>query len=361
MKYKKKIFIIGAGIFGCTIYIKLKNLFDCTLIEQSNDILNGASTNNLNRVHMGYHYPRDDQTAKQSYIGKKSFCKLYKRSIINKFPNYYLIANKSKVNYNNYINFLKRNKLRKKKININNFSLKTKNIEGIIKVNEPIYDWRIIKKDIKNKINIKENKIYFNTKIIKIKKIKKGYKIFSNNKIFYADVVIDSSYWSTNSIYEHKNCKRFKYQLTCIFQIKLIDFKKIGIAVMDGDFFSLLPNGKLKNNHLLYDVKYSVLKSKVKKKFNENWLTDKSFLNKIKKNKIKIKKKIQNFLPKINIKFLKKIHISPRVILPNVEKTDQRISRIIKIDKNYFQIFSAKVDHSVNVANTIKKIISKSN
>jgi hypothetical protein len=359
MKDKKKIFIIGAGIFGCTIYIKLKKLFDCTIIEQSNDILNGASTNNLNRVHMGYHYPRDDQTAKQSYMGKKSFCKLYKRSIINKFPNYYLVANESKVNYINYINFLKRNKLKKKEININNFTLKTKNIEGIIKVNEPIYDWQIIKKEIKNKVNIKKSKIYFNTKVIKIEKIKKGYKIFSNNKIFYADVVIDSSYWSTNSIYNHKNYKKFKYQLTCIFQIKLCNFKKIGIAVMDGPFFSLLPNGKLKNNHLLYDVNYSVLKSKVMKKFNENWLTDRNIINKIEKNKIRIKKKILNFFPKINIRFMKKIHISPRVILPNVEKTDRRISRIIKIDKNYFQIFSAKVDHSVNIANNLKKIILK--
>ena len=359
MKYKKKIFILGAGIFGCTIYMKLKNLFDCTLIEQTSNILNGASTNNLNRVHMGYHYPRDNQTAKQCYVGKKSFCKLYKKSIISNFQNYYLIAKNSKVNYNNYINFLKKNKLKKKKININNFLLKTKNIEGIIKVNEPIYDWRVIKKDIKNKIYDKLNKIYFNTKVIKVKRIKDGYIIFTKKKKFYADIVIDSTYWSTNSILNN-NDKKFKYQLTCVFQIKLSNFSKIGIAVMDGDYFSLLPNGKLKNNHLLYDVNYSVIKSKVKKKFNEKWLADRKILNKIEKNKIKIKKKILNFLPNLNIRFLKKIHISPRVIWPNVEKTDQRISRIIKVDKNYFQIFSAKIDHSVNIADNLKKIIIKS-
>jgi hypothetical protein len=58
---------------------------------------------------------------------------------------------------------------------------------------------------------------------------------------------------------------------------------------------------------------------------------------------MKIKKIILNFLQKINMRFLNKTHISPRVILPDVEKTDQSISKIIKIDKNYSQIFSEKL------------------
>ena len=48
-------------------FIIIKNKFDCKILEQSNDILSGASTNNLNRVHYGYHYPRDDLTSRQSY------------------------------------------------------------------------------------------------------------------------------------------------------------------------------------------------------------------------------------------------------------------------------------------------------
>ena len=67
---KQKIAVIGGGLFGITAYIKLKRKgFDCSLFEKKKDLLCGASTNNLNRVHFGYHYPRDDETAKQSYKG----------------------------------------------------------------------------------------------------------------------------------------------------------------------------------------------------------------------------------------------------------------------------------------------------
>ena len=46
---KKKISIIGGGIFGVSVYIKLKSEgYNCQLIEAKNSILGGATTNNLN-------------------------------------------------------------------------------------------------------------------------------------------------------------------------------------------------------------------------------------------------------------------------------------------------------------------------
>ena len=40
---------------------------------------------------------------------------------------------------------------------------------------------------------------------------------------------------------------------------------------MDGKFFSFLPKGQ-SNNHLLYHVKYSIIKQSVSKEFDKNWL-----------------------------------------------------------------------------------------
>ena len=109
----KKIAIIGGGLFGLTNYIVLKQKkYDCTLFEKNKDILLGASTNNLNRVHFGYHYPRDNQTAKQSYKGFVNFKKFFYGSIFTNFKNYYFIAKKSKVNLKKYLNFCKKNNLK---------------------------------------------------------------------------------------------------------------------------------------------------------------------------------------------------------------------------------------------------------
>jgi hypothetical protein len=45
------------------------------------------------------------------------------------------------------------------------------------------------------------------------------------------------------------------------------------------------------------------------------------------------------------------------VLLNNVKRNDRRISYIKEISKNYFQIFSAKVDHSVEIAKKLIKIL----
>ena len=69
----------------------------------------------------------------------------------------------------------------------------------------------------------------------------------------------------------------------------------------------------------------------------------------------------KKFFPRLKFKFSNKIFISPRLLLANVEKTDKRSSEIRVIKKNYFKIISGKVDHSVDIADKLKKIFKKIN
>ena len=358
---RKSISIIGGGIFGASIYLKLKKAgYDCVLFEDKNKLLGGATTNNLNRIHYGFHYPRDKETATQSIKGYKSFKKFYGKSIITNFPNFYLIADKSKVNLNQYIKFCKDCKLKFTKLNLKKFPLLTKNIEGGIKVNEPIYDWEKLKKEVNIKIKkLKENKIQLNTKIVKIEKAKKGFILFTKKKSFKTDIIIDATYNFSNSLTKSfiKN-EKFKYQLVFVKKFRLKDFKKLGIAIMDGNFFSFLPKGK-SNNHLFYHVKHSILKEEISREYNQKWFNLKNYRNKIKFLEKKMASELKKFLPKIKVSFSKKNYISPRILYANVEKTDKRSSEIKKIFPNYYKIISGKIDHSVDIAIRIKKIFQK--
>ena len=264
----KKIAIIGGGLFGVTTYIILKkNGYDCTLFEKKRDLLLGASTNNLNRVHFGYHYPRDDKTAKQSYKGYRNFKKLFKEAIIKDFENYYLIAEKSKVNLKSYLKFCKRNKLEFDEITKNRIGFALNKIEGGIKVKEPIYDWKLIKKKTKSILKkLKKNKINLNEEVIDIKKSAK-FRLISNKKNYDFDIIIDASYEQSNTLIKNfKNLGKKKYQLVVVFEFIPKNFKKKGIALMDGNFFSFLPKGK-ENKHLLYHVKHSIIRQSVKKEY----------------------------------------------------------------------------------------------
>lgn len=356
----KKIAIIGGGLFGITAYITLKKKgYDCALFERKKDLLLGASTNNLNRVHFGYHYPRDDQTAKQSLKGYLSFKKFYKGAIIKNFKNYYLIAKKSRVNFQNYLKFCKRNNLSFKIINNSNIQLYLKNIQGGIEVKEPIYDWNIIKKKTKSILKrIKNNKIHLSEEVQKIEKMKK-YKLKTNKSIYFFDLIVDASYDQSSRLIKFSKRKIInKYQLVVVFEFIPQNFKKIGLALMDGNFFSFLPKGK-QNKHLLYHVNYSILKEKICSEFPSHWKNIKKFKYLIKKSQKLILKEFKKYLPDTKIKFTKIKYINPRILPAYEEKSDKRISKITEISNNYFQIFSAKVDHSVDISNELLKKISK--
>ena len=67
------VLIIGGGIFG---YVPRSNwlvLLNIKLIETKSSLVAAASQNNQNRLHLGYHYPRDLNTAIQCKSGFDEF------------------------------------------------------------------------------------------------------------------------------------------------------------------------------------------------------------------------------------------------------------------------------------------------
>ena len=73
------------------------------LQSKEKSILIGASSNNLNTVHMGYHYPRSIVTAKQSLDNYNAFIKKFNNCIKKKIKSYYFIASSnSKISFNTF-------------------------------------------------------------------------------------------------------------------------------------------------------------------------------------------------------------------------------------------------------------------
>ena len=351
---KKKIAIIGGGIFGCTIFKNLaKRNIDVSLFEKNKDILNGATTNNLNRIHYGYHYPRDIETVDQSKLGYKIFKKNYPKAVVKNFKNYYCISNEGKISYNNYLNFCSENNLKNKIISPREFDLKNKNIDGILEVKENAYDWDCLRDILKSEIKRqKSGHIFLNHEVKNINKIGKNYLLKFLDKSLEFDYVINCSFENINNISPFKNKIEKKiYEHCFVFSFDNSKWGRIGLALLDGNFFSILPMGFNKKYSIFYDVEMSVLKKREYLKYPKN------FYAKIDKLKLKdrIKKinlKIKKYFPKQSVKPLK-FFFSPRIKLINVEKTDKRISFIKNVDENYIEVFSGKVDHAELISKEI--------
>lgn len=93
MAEKADVLIVGAGFFGAYLaeYLADKGL-DVVLCERGGDIMERASYANQARIHNGYHYPRSILTAFRSRESFPRFCEEFPACVDDNFEKYYLIG-----------------------------------------------------------------------------------------------------------------------------------------------------------------------------------------------------------------------------------------------------------------------------
>jgi glycine/D-amino acid oxidase-like deaminating enzyme len=101
--------IVGGGIYGCFIALRLAQTRRIMLIEREPHLLARASYHNQARVHGGYHYPRSLLTALRSRTNAPRFLHLFKEAICCEFEHYYAIGRRrSNVTAQQFAQFCRR-------------------------------------------------------------------------------------------------------------------------------------------------------------------------------------------------------------------------------------------------------------
>src|SRR5215475_7414298 len=87
-----RVAVVGGGVFGVMAAIKLAELGqDVTLFERKPILMQGASRSG-NRLHLGFHYPRDEETVRQCMRGYQKFRSDFETCIVKGVTNAYFIA-----------------------------------------------------------------------------------------------------------------------------------------------------------------------------------------------------------------------------------------------------------------------------
>src|SRR4030043_315123 len=122
----KRVAVIGAGVFGCNVALGIANAgYDVVLLERLPDIIMGTSKNNTNRVHQGFHYPRDIQTAIECRDNYQRFEAEFRDALLVDYPNIYCIAeNNSLTSKEEFIKFCDFLGLSYSAVDLNRFSVK---------------------------------------------------------------------------------------------------------------------------------------------------------------------------------------------------------------------------------------------
>ncbi len=341
-----KIAIVGAGFFGLTLGLILSKKYEVEIFEQKKSIMQGASSANQFRFHLGYHYPRSQKTVTEINKSKNLFTSYYGSKIFGKTSNYYLVASDSKIKFDKYKKFLKKNKL-PFKILKNSFNKKF--IERNILSKEKILNYFEFKKNIIRKIKNSKLKINLN-------------RDFKKKELKNFDKIIITTYSNNNLVLKKLGIKKlieFKFELVEKILIKLPKkYRKKSYVVVDGSFVCVDPYLGT-NYHLLSDVRNSKLETRIGKfpyfKNDNRKYVNKGIIKNLKVSKFKsFISRSSNYLPFLkDAKYIGSMFVI-RTIMKNKEKTDERTSAITKHSKKVLSILSGKWNNCVYLAENLK-------
>lgn len=241
--------IFGGGIYGLygALYLGQRSEDRVVVLEYDSEPFKRATYINQARIHMGYHYPRSLSTAEKCAHYFNRFMEDYGFSVLTDFKQVYATSSDfSWTNAEAFLKFCNNASIECARIDPDQF-FRPNMCDGAFLTHEYTYDAKILRD-------------YFLTEIMKcpnieiiyqvrVKKVIRGgkYHIETNKGVFDADFVLNATYASTNQISKLFGFKSFqiKYELCEIILCEVDNnLKDIGITVMDGPFFSIMPFGK---------------------------------------------------------------------------------------------------------------------
>ena len=358
----RKVAIIGAGVFGCSVALAVANAgYKVVVLERLSDILLGTSKNNTNRVHQGFHYPRDMQTAIECRDNYKRFEVEFGAALLDNCPSIYCIAKKkSLTSREEFVKFCNILGLSYSVVDLKCFSPKVENCDLGISCRETIIDSDKLRNILRSKIlKNKHITLLCNADVSAIKKRAHQYELSFLSETQHEqsfDAVINCTYAGINTLTAQlgHEVREEQYEYTAVPIISL-DLPPVSITIMDGPFLTLFPYGET-NNFLLYHVNYSLIKTEIAKTLNRDWLDPhRSPLSSMDQSEYfdQMLKACSKYVPALAKAKLFGYLEAPRMVLPQHEQDDARPSFVNDYGEGYFSVFSGKIDRSLSIADSI--------
>jgi hypothetical protein len=222
------------------------------LYEKEANFMSRASFNNQARVHNGYHYPRSILTALRSRISFPRFVAEFGDCVSSDFDKYYMISSHlGKVTAKQFIKFCERigAAYEPAPVRIQNLT-NPKLIDACFTVKEYAFDAIKLRDamigrldasivDYQTGISVESVKVQDSGLLVTIKNLNSG-----EREEIYADHVFNCTYSHINYILDNSSIELvpLKHEMTEMCLVDVPDeLKKIGITVMCGPFFSVMP------------------------------------------------------------------------------------------------------------------------
>ena len=254
--------IIGAGLYGLYAAKACAERGERVLVlEWEAAPFKRATYINQARVHMGYHYPRSYATAIKSAHYFNRFVRDYDFCIHSEFDQVYATSGSfSWTNREQFVQFCRAAEIPCEEVVPEKY-FKKGMCDGAFLTKEYTYDAAILGQFFMDAIAQLDNvEIHYGVRIRDIVRQSDVYEILlENGERVETGFLLNATYGSTNQILDLAGFEAFKikYELCeiilCEAKEQLLD---VGITVMDGPFFSIMPFGKT-GSHSLTSVTFT--------------------------------------------------------------------------------------------------------
>jgi len=241
--------ILGAGIYGLYAAGRSaeKGLKTLVLDMEKRPFRRGSYINQA-RLHNGYHYPRSYATASKSAHYFERFMRDYGDCVNTDFDKIYAVAKEySWTNGAQFYKFCKNLDLRCERIGKERY-FNPQTVEDAFLTKEYTFDADLLRD------KLEANALRYGCEFAmgeRIKAIGKKGSTFQidlvNEQRFASSYVLNSTYAGTNQIHRMLGYELLplKYELCEVALCEVSDnIKKVGLTVMDGPFFSVMPFGR---------------------------------------------------------------------------------------------------------------------
>jgi glycine/D-amino acid oxidase-like deaminating enzyme len=267
---KVEALVIGGGFYGCVIGIylaKQKRIKKVLVVERESALLSRASYNNQARVHNGYHYPRSFVTAHRSRVNLPRFVHDWPEAVKTDFTKLYAIARwNSKTTARQFLRFCKEIGASLEPADLRHRQLfEGRLIDEVYLAQEYAFDATALARWAEQELTECGVEVLLKTRVCKI--LAAGNRSLEvqlqdekgQQKAMFCACVLNCTYSGLNQIggdFEGTNTK-LKQEIAEIALLKVPSvLAGLGITVMDGPFFSMMPF-PARGLHTLSHVRYT--------------------------------------------------------------------------------------------------------
>jgi glycine/D-amino acid oxidase-like deaminating enzyme len=260
--------VIGGGFYGTAIAVylaKQRGFSKVILVEQEHDLLTRASYSNQARVHNGYHYPRSFTTAFRSRVNLPKFVRDYPDAIKRDFTKVYAIARRnSKVTARQFERFCHQIGAKLEQAPQPLSSLFDRRlIEEAFLVEEYAFDTLQLAQYAKQELREAGIEVRFHTRVNRVHIHKNclaaKYDGVNEEAEFLTRYIFNCTYSGLNQLAGDfpGTQTRLKHEIAEMVLLQApAALDGIGVTVMDGPFFSMMPF-PARRLHTLSHVRYT--------------------------------------------------------------------------------------------------------